>query len=120
MPATVGTYSLVGAEVLDPADVALTAGRVADGVDLTYRSGDDTMKVRALQYFNEDDAKAMFTQFAGEDAATEPVEAGGTTVGEKAIITSPKPGIVWRNGTSVFILTGPALQLTDFYEQFGL
>jgi hypothetical protein len=120
LPATVGTYSLVSATVLDPADIALTAGRVADAVDLTYRSGDDTMSVRALQYFNEDDAKAMFTQFAGEDAVTVPVEAGGATVGEKAIITSPKPGIVWRNGTSVFISTGPALQLTEFYEQFGL
>jgi len=120
MPTTVGTYSLTGATPLDPADVALTVGRIADGVDLTYRSGDDTMSVRALQYYSEDDAKAMFTEFAGEDAATEPVEAGGTTVGEKAVVTAPKPGIVWRNGTSVFILVGPPLHLAEFYAQFGL
>ena len=120
MPTTVGTYSLVEATALDPEDISLHAGRVVDGVDLTYRSGDDTMKVRALQYYSEDDAKQMFTQFAGTDAATEPVMAGGTAVGESAIITSPKPGMVWRNGTSVFILTGPLLQISDFYAQFGL
>ena len=68
MPTTVGTYALVEATPLDPADIALTAGRVADGVDLVYRSGDDTMKVRALQYYSEDDAKAMFTKFVGEGA----------------------------------------------------
>ena len=120
MPTTVGTYSLVEATALDPEDISLHAGRVVDGVDLTYRSGDDTMKVRALQYYREDDAEQMFTQFAGTDAATEPVMAGGTAVGESAIITSPKPGMVWRNGTSVFILTGPLLQISDFYAQFGL
>ncbi|MGC4175520.1 hypothetical protein [Demequina sp.] len=120
LPTTVGTYSLVEATVLDPAEIALTAGRVADGVDLTYRSGDDTMTVRALQYYNEDDATTMFTEFVGEDTATTPVEAGGTTVGERAIVTTPRPGLVWRNGTSVFILEGPALQLTAFYDQFGL
>jgi len=120
MPTTVGTYSLTGATALEPADVALSVGRIADGVDLTYRSGDDTMTVRALQYYSEDDAEAMFTQFAGEDTATEPVEAGGTTVGEKAIVTAPKPGLVWRNGTSVFVLVGPPLQLAEFYAQFGL
>ena len=120
MPTTVGTYSLVGATVLEPADVALTSGRVADGVDLTYRSGGDTMTVRALQYYNEDDAKAMFTEFAGDPAATEPVMAGGTQVGESAAITSPAPGVVWRNGTSVFILVGPADQVAGFYALFGL
>ena len=120
MPTTVGTYSLVEATVLDPEDISLHAGRVVDGVDLTYRSGDDTMKVRALQYYSEEDAKQMFTQFVGADTATEPVTAGGTTVGESAIVTAPKPGMVWRNGTSVFILTGPLLQISDFYEQFGL
>ena len=120
MPTTVGHYSLVQATPLVPADVALTAGRVADGVDLAYRSGEDTMNVRALQYYSEADATQMFTKFVGEGAATQPVDAGGATVGESAIVTSPKPGIVWRNGTTVFILTGPALQLTDFYAQFGL
>ena len=120
LPTTVGTFALVEATVLDPADIALTAGRVADGVDLVYRDGSNTMNVRALQYYSEDEAKQMFTQFAGEGAATQPVEAGGTTVGESAIITSPKPGMVWRNGTSVFILTGPALLVSDFYAQFGL
>ena len=120
MPTTVGTYSLVEATALDPEDISLHAGRVVDGIDLTYRSGDDIMKVRALQYYSEDDAKQMFTQFVGADVATEPVTAGGNTVGESAIITSPKPGMVWRNGTSVFILTGPLLQISDFYEQFGL
>ena len=120
MPTTVGTYALVEATPLDPTDVALGAGRIADGVDLTYRSGTDTMTVRALQYFNEADATQMFVQFAGEGTATEPVEAGGVTVGESAVITSPKPGMVWRNGTSVFILTGPPAQIADFYAQFGL
>jgi hypothetical protein len=120
MPTEVGTYALVEATPLEPADIALTAGRVADGIDLTYRSGADTMTVRALQYYNEDDATAMFTEFAGEGAQTAPVEADGAVVGESAIVTSPEPGIVWRNGTSVFILTGPPTQLTAFYEQFGL
>ena len=120
MPTTVGTYALVEATPLDPTDVALGAGRIADGVDLTYRSGTDTMTVRALQYFNEADATQMFTQFAGEGTATQPVEAGEVTVGESAVITSPEPGMVWRNGTSVFILTGPPTQIADFYAQFGL
>ena len=120
MPTEVGSFALAGSTVLDPAELALTAGRIADGVDLSYRSGEDTMKVRALQYYSDDDAKAMFSSLAGEDAATEPVEANGTTVGESAIVTAPQPGIVWRNGTSVFILTGPPLQLTGFFAQFGL
>lgn len=120
MPATVDTFSLVSATVLDPQDVALNAGRIADGVDLVYRSGDDTMAVRALQYYNEDDATTMFTQFAGEPAVTEPVMAGDTQVGESATVLEPLPGIVWRNGTSVFILTGTADQVAGFFEQFGL
>ncbi len=120
MPTTVGTYSLVEATPLDPEDVSLNAGRVVDGVDLLYRSGDDTMQVRALQYYSEDDATQMFTHFVGEDATTQPVVVAGTTVGESAIITAPKPGMVWRNGTSLFIVTGPLLQISDFYEQFGL
>ncbi len=120
LPTTVGMYVLVEAIVLDPADLAATSGRVVDGVDLTYRADGVTMTVRALQYYNEDEAKAMFTQVAGEAAATEPVEAGGVTVGESAPITSPSPGMVWRNGTSVFILTGPAAQVPGFYEDFGL
>jgi hypothetical protein len=120
LPTTVGMYVLVEATVLDPAALAETSGRVVDGVDLVYRSADGTMQVRALQYYNEDDAKAMFTQVAGEAAATEPVQADGVTVGESATITSPDTGMVWRNGTSVFILTGPAAQITSFYENFGL
>ena len=120
MPTEVGAFALVGSTVLDPADLATTAGRIADGVDLTYRSGEDTMKVRALQYYSEDDATAALTSLAGEDVATEPVEANGSVVGESAIVTAPQPGMVWRNGTSVFILTGPPLQLTGFFAQFGL
>lgn len=120
MPTIVGTYSLVEATAVDPADIALTAGRVADAVDLTYRSGENTMKVRALQYFNEQEATAHFTALSGDGAATTPVEAGGQTVGESAVVVSPKPAIVWRNGTSVFVLTGPPLELTGFFEGFGL
>ena len=120
MPTTVGTFSLVEATALDPTDVALGAGRIADGVDLTYRSGSDTMTVRAFQYYTEDEAKEMFTHFAGETAVTTPVEVGGAVVGESAPITEPVPGMIWRNGTTLFILTGPAAQVQGFYEQFGL
>ena len=120
MPTEVGTFALVEAVALDPTDVALGAGRIADGIDLTYSSGDDAMEVRALQYYNEADATQMFTHFAGEGAATEPVVVNGQTVGDSAIITSPAPGIVWRNGTSLFVLTGPPGQLQDFYALFGL
>jgi hypothetical protein len=120
MPTTVGTYALVDAHAIDPADVALTAGRIADGAVLTYRSGGDTMTVTAYQYFNEADATTMFTSFVGEGATTEPVEAGGAVVGESAVVTSPKPGLVWRNGTAVFIVTGPPTQLADFFALFGL
>lgn len=120
MPTEVGTYALVGSAVLDPLDPALGLGRIADGVDLTYRSGTDTMSVRALQYYNEDDAQQMFGELVGEDAATKPVVAAGSAVGDSAYIIAPQPGIVWRNGTSVFIVTGPTAQLTDFFAQFGL
>lgn len=120
MPTTVGTFSLVSATPLDPTDVALGLGRLADGVELEYRSGDATMQVRALQYYTEDEAKQMFARVAGDPDVTEPVEVGGTVVGESAAITEPAPGIVWRNGTSVFVLTGTAAELAGFYEQFGL
>jgi hypothetical protein len=120
MPTTVGTYALVDAVSLDPVAVADEVGRVADGVDLTYRSGDGTMTVRALQYYNEDDATAAFTQFANDPATTTPVTVDGQTVGESAIVTSPKPGMVWRNGTTVFLAYGPASDLAEFYALFGL
>jgi hypothetical protein len=76
--------------------------------------------VRALQYYNEDDATAGFTQFANDPATTTPVTVDGQTVGESAIVTSPKPGIVWRNGTTVFLAYGPASDLAEFYALFGL
>ena len=120
MPTSVGTYALVEATAVDPATLALTAGRVADAVDLTYRSGDNTIEVRALQYFSEQEATEYFTTLVGEDTATDPVEAGGQTVGESAVVLSPKPGIVWRNGTSLFIVTGPPLELSGFFGAFGL
>lgn len=120
MPTIAGTFSLVEAQAVDVEELVDTAGRVADAVDLAYRSGENTMKVRALQYYNEQEATAYFEALVGETAQVSPVEVGGTQVGDSAVVLQPKPGIVWRNGTSLFILTGPPLELTGFFESFGL
>ncbi len=45
----------------------------------------------------------------------------GQPVGERAIVTSgADKAVVWSNGTSVFILEGPADEVEQFYAYFGL
>ena len=120
MPATVATYALTGAESLAPAAVAAEHGRVAEAAALTYSNGVDDVTVTVLQYFDEDAATAAWTAIVGEDVAGEPVTAGGAEVGRVATTTQPTPSIVWRNGTTVLIASGPAVELQGFHEAFGL
>jgi len=118
MPGTVGTYSLTAAAPADKLDAA-TYGRTAEAHQLTYRSGANEASVLALQYYNEADATAAWGTLTGPAADATTVTAGGVEVGQKASVTDPAPGIVWRNGTAVFVLTGPATELEAFYEFFG-
>ena len=119
IPSTVGTYSLTATAPADNLDAA-TYGRTAEAHRLTYRSGATEVTVLAIQYYSADDATAAWTALAGPSPASTPVMVGGAEAGQKASVTTPTPAIVWRNGTAVFVLTGPSTELEAFYEKYGL
>lgn len=120
MPPVVSTYALTAAEPLEPAAVAVEHGRVADAAALTYWNGTEQIDLTVLQYYSEDEAEAAWMGLVGEGVTGEPVIAGGAEVGASAAVVQPEPGIVWRNGTSVFIANGPPLELRGFFDAFGL
>ncbi|WP_084039144.1 hypothetical protein [Demequina sp. NBRC 110053] len=120
MPATVGAYALTGIATPAPEDAGLEV-RAAEVDDLTYSDGTTDLAVRAIQHYDAEDAAAQFEALAATGSERQPVEAGGTQVGERASVTGETgDSIVWSNGTAVFVLTGPADQIEQFYELFPL
>ncbi|WP_297083919.1 hypothetical protein [uncultured Demequina sp.] len=116
LPTVVGTFVLTDAQSPDVADAGLEA-RAAEVSDLTYGDGEVELQVRAIQHYDDEAAVAQFEALTADSTDREPVDAGGSQVGERASIDG---GIVWRNGTAVFVLTGPADELEDFYAAYPL
>lgn len=119
MPATVGTYAMTAATPVDPEEADLTV-EPAEVNTLTYSDGTDEFTLRAIQHFTEEDATEQYATLAGGGDNAEPVTVGDAEVGEKVTLGGDPEIYVWRNGTAVFELTGPAAQIESFYEQFPL
>ncbi|MDN4480666.1 hypothetical protein [Demequina muriae] len=120
MPGLVGLYAMTELEAPPVATLDLRA-RAAEVARLTYSDQQTTLTVQAIQHFDEEDAVAQFEALAADGTAREPVTAGGAQVGERA--TVPADGgqaVVWRNGTVVFEVTGPADAVEGFFAIFPL
>ncbi|WP_062077104.1 hypothetical protein [Demequina globuliformis] len=119
MPGTVGTFAMTAASPVEADDAGLTA-RAAEVNDVTYSDGTTDMTVRAIQHYNEDDATEQYTALAEGGTDPQPVMVGDTEAGERVTLEGDPTTYVWRNGTAVFELTGPADQIEAFYAQFPL
>ncbi|WP_084128232.1 hypothetical protein [Demequina sp. NBRC 110055] len=119
MPATVGVYSMTEATMVEE-DAAGLETRVAEVDDLTYSDGETTLELRALQHYDEADATEQFDALSQGGTDSQPVTAGGAQVGQRVTLTGEPASYVWRNGTAVFVLSGPADALEEFWIQFPL
>lgn len=119
MPATVGAYAMTAAAPVEE-DAAGLSTRVAEVDDLTYSDGSTSLELRAIQHYDEDDATAQFDALAEGGADAQPVTVGGEEVGQRVTLDGDPATYVWRNGTAVFTLTGPADALDGFWIQFPL
>ncbi|WP_084102906.1 hypothetical protein [Demequina sp. NBRC 110051] len=119
MPATVGVYGMSGATPVEE-DTAGLDTRVAEVDDLTYTDGETTLELRAIQHYDEADATAQFDTLAANGSDPQPVTVGDAEVGQRVTIDGDPASYVWRNGTAVFVLTGPADALEEFWIQFPL
>lgn len=118
MPAIVGTYAMTAATPVPTTDAGLDV-RAAEVNDLVYSDGTNDITVRAIQHYNAEAATEQFTALSEGGTDPQPVEVGGATVGDSVTIAGENPGKVWRNGTAVFVLSGPADAVETFYENFG-
>ena len=120
MPGVVDTWALTEAQTVAPAEAGLTA-RAAEVDVLTYADGTATLTLRAIQHYDTEAAVAQFEALAADGTDRAPVTAGGTEVGERATVPADDATtIVWRNGTAVMELTGPADAVEGFYAAFPL
>ena len=123
MPSTVGTNVLLAYEVTDPAGDGTLPARAAEHVRLDYGPGSEStaFTVDAFQHYSIADAQTAYDSYAADVTDVEDVVIDGTTVGQRAFSTAGATGtIVWRNETAVFVLTGTAAELLDFYAHFGV
>lgn len=120
LPGVVGTYALTSVETPELRSLDLPV-RAAEASDLTYDDQQTTLSLRAIQHFDQEAAVAQFEALAAEGSDREPVDAGGVDLGERATVPSDAgQSIVWRNGTAVFELTGPADAVEEFYASYPL
>jgi hypothetical protein len=123
MPTVVGTDVLVDYTVTDPVGDPTMPVRTAEFVTLDYGPGlsSRVFTVEASQHYNQTDAQTAYDSYAAGVTNVKDVVVNGDTVGKRAFSTSGSKGtVVWRNGTAVFDLTGPADSVLDFYEHFGV
>ena len=123
LPDTVKTNVLVDYESIDPVTEPTLPARVAEHYTLSYDTGAGRADyvVEAYQHYNEDDAQVAYEYYAEGATDVEPVLVDGEQVGERALRTETSTGtVVWRNVTAVFVLTGPADSVLDFYEHYGV
>jgi hypothetical protein len=123
LPDTVQTSVLMTYEDIDPLTEPSLPARLAEHAKLSYGTGSGTpdFVVNAYQHYTVEDAQTAYDSWAAVATDVEPVMVGGEQVGERAVtkqgVTST---VVWRNVTAVFVLTGPANSVLDFYEHFGV
>jgi hypothetical protein len=123
MPTEIGTFVLTTYEVVEVIGDESLPARTAEHLILTYgqATGEAHFTVNAYQFYNPDDAQTAFTAWSEGAAATSDVVVDGETVGERALVSSgSETSVVWRNGSSVFVLDGPANEVEQFYAYFGI
>jgi hypothetical protein len=123
MPTVVGTDVLVAYEVVDAIRESSLPARAAEHVSLSYGPASDEAQftVEAFQHYSVEDAQKAYDAYAAGAPDVEHVIVDGEIVGERALTASSADGtLVWRNGTAVFVLTGPAKGLLDFYAHYGI
>ncbi|WP_291382529.1 hypothetical protein [Demequina sp.] len=123
LPSTVQTYVLREFESIDPLTEPTLPARTAEHAKLSYgeAAGSPAFVVDAYQHYNVDDAQQAYNAYAEGATDVEPVLVDGEQVGERALTEQGATGtVVWRNVTAVFVLTGPAESVLDFYEHYGV
>jgi hypothetical protein len=123
MPATVGIDVLIDYTVTDTLGDSTLPARTAERVTLDYGPGSSSrvFTVEAYQHYNQADAQTAYDSYAAGMTDVKDVIVDGTAVGKRAFSTSGSKGtVVWRNGTAVFDVTGPAGDVLRFFEHFGI
>ena len=123
LPDTVGTDVLMAYESIDPLTEPDLPARLAEHDRLSYGTGTGApdFVVNAYQHYTTDDAQKAYDSWAADATDVEPVLVDGEQVGDRALMTQGTEGtVVWRNVTAVFVLTGPAESVLDFYEHYGV
>ncbi len=123
MPTTVGTDVLINYTVTDTIGDSTLPARAAEKVTLDYGPGSSSkvFTVEAYQHYDQTAAQTAYDSYAAGMTDVKDVVVDGTTVGKRAFSTSGSNGtVVWRNGTAVFDLTGPAGDVLGFFEHFGV
>jgi hypothetical protein len=123
MPTTVGTDVLIAYTVTETIGDSTLPARAAEKVTLDYGPGSSSrvFTVEAYQHYDQTAAQAAYDSYATGMTDVKDVIVDGTTVGKRAFSTSGSKGtVVWRNGTAVFDLTGPASDVLGFFERFGV
>ena len=123
LPRVVGTDVLVEYTANETAGDTELPARAAEHDTLKYgpSEGAVTYTVEAYQHYTVADAETAYAAHADGLTDVADVVVGGTVAGERASSTSGSEGtVVWRNGTAVFVLTGPADGVLGFFEQYGV
>ena len=123
MPTMVGTDVLIDYMVTDTVGDSTLPARTAEKVTLDYGPGSSSsvFTVDAYQHYDQTAAQTAYDSYADGMTDVKDVVVDGTTVGKRAFSTSGSKGtVVWRNGTAVFDLTGPASDVLGFFEHFGI
>jgi hypothetical protein len=123
MPTEIGTFVLTSYEVVEVLGDDTLPARAAEHLILTYgeSTGEAHFTVNAYQFYNPEDTATAFATWSEGATATDDVVVDGVAVGERALVTSGgETSVVWSNGTSVFVLDGPADEVEQFYAYFGM
>ena len=123
LPRVVGTDVLVEYSSADTVGDTELPARAAEHDTLSYgpAEGTVTYTVEAYQHYTVEDAETAYAAYSEGFTDVADVVVAGTVAGERASSTSGSEGtVVWRNGTAVFVLTGPADGVLAFFEQYGV
>jgi hypothetical protein len=123
IPRQVGVDVLMAYEAIDPVGDDSLPARAAEHIKLSYGSGvgEPVFTVHAYQHYKVEDAQTAYDAYAAGAPDIADVTVDGDVVGQRAFQAASAQGqVAWRNGTAVFVLTGPASDLLHFYERFGV
>lgn len=123
LPHVVTTWVLTSYEVVEPERNPDLGGRIAEQAVLAYgaAAGETLVELDVFQFYNSTEAQNAFTYWASDGTLGAPVEVSGQVVGESAsILNGTEVTIIWRNGSLVFMATGPEAEVTKFFTHFGM